>query len=155
MNKPEYIIKQWPAGESTPWPLLLDADPHRGLVETYLKTGQLWGLQVDQNWIGVYVLEELTEALAEIKNVAVLPAYQGQGWGTRLLHHAIAQAREQGFTTLRIATADASTGQQQLYRRLGFAEHHKVPDHFITQYPEPLFENGIRCRDQIVLQMAL
>jgi ribosomal protein S18 acetylase RimI-like enzyme len=51
--------------------------------------------------------------------VATSPAAQGRGLATRLLHLALAEARERGCAT---ATLQATEAGAHLYRRLGFRE---------------------------------
>jgi ribosomal protein S18 acetylase RimI-like enzyme len=56
-----------------------------------------------------------------IENVAVAPAFQGQGLGRRLLAHAEAIAREAGRSRVRLYTSALMAANIELYQRLGYA----------------------------------
>lgn len=62
--------------------------------------------------------------IADLLALAVLPAYQGQGIGTRLLSHVIEVAERVGpssqITHLRLTVAEDNLGAQRLYARNGF-----------------------------------
>lgn len=148
-------IRKANPSDPLPWDLLLEADPSRSRISDYLAAGELWLGFVEAELVGVYVLLFHSPTLAEIMNVSVAENHQGCGWGTQLLQHAELQAQAKGAKQLRIATADASLGQQRLYQRMGFLEHHRVPNHFVEHYPEPILEDGIPCIDQVVLQKDL
>jgi ribosomal protein S18 acetylase RimI-like enzyme len=55
-----------------------------------------------------------------IVNVAVDPAYRGQGLGSRLLAHAEAVARELHLETLRLYTNGLMAENIALYQRRGY-----------------------------------
>ena len=62
-----------------------------------------------------------------IENVAVAPAFQGQGLGRRLMAHAETVARELGLGRLRLYTNALFTENVALYRRLGYAIDREEP----------------------------
>ena len=55
-----------------------------------------------------------------VVNVAVSPAYQGQGFGRALLAHAEEFARSLGLPELRLYTSVHLTGNVRLYERVGY-----------------------------------
>jgi GNAT superfamily N-acetyltransferase len=55
-----------------------------------------------------------------IENVAVLPAFQGQGLGSKLMTHAEALARSLGRARTRLYTNKRMVENVQLYLRLGY-----------------------------------
>jgi ribosomal protein S18 acetylase RimI-like enzyme len=57
-----------------------------------------------------------------IPNLAVDPAYQGQGLGRALLVHALQYFRDQGMEVAKIETLDQNPIGQKLYPSLGFQE---------------------------------
>jgi ribosomal protein S18 acetylase RimI-like enzyme len=62
--------------------------------------------------------------VADLLALAVLPAYQNRGIGTKLLEHVIEVAERVApsskITTLRLTVAESNTGAQRLYARHGF-----------------------------------
>ncbi len=64
------------------------------------------------------------QVIADLLALAVLPAYQRRGIGTRLLHHVIEVAERVApsshIASLRLTVAELNTGAQRLYARHGF-----------------------------------
>ncbi|KHF37127.1 putative N-acetyltransferase YvbK [Paenibacillus sp. P1XP2] len=54
-----------------------------------------------------------------------------------------------------VRTGNSSLNQLGLYQKCGFRMVRIERDYFVNNYPEPIFENGIPCRDQIVLELML
>jgi ribosomal protein S18 acetylase RimI-like enzyme len=69
--------------------------------------------------IGSARLRELSTELGSIAYVAVLPEFQNQGIGTKLLEKLIEKAKERNFKTLRLMTRLSAMG---FYKKLGFLE---------------------------------
>lgn len=141
--------------QEPPWDLLLLADPSREQVKQYVHAGKCYLAQLQEETVGVLVLKALDAECMEVMNIAVAEAWQGQGIGRQLLRHAIKVARAEAYSRLRIATGNSSVGQLALYQQEGFKISHIVKDYFVHHYPEPIFENGIQCRHQIVLEQVL
>ena len=70
---------------------------------------------------GVIVLRETADALW-IDNVAVLPEWQGHGFGRELLRFAERQALSAGLHAVRLYTHELMVENIALYVRLGFVE---------------------------------
>jgi ribosomal protein S18 acetylase RimI-like enzyme len=88
-------------------------------------------------------------------NVAVVEEEHGKGIGKQLVHHAIAMARSMGYKTIELGTGNAGIGQLALYQKCGFRIVGVDFDFFTRHYPEPIYENGIHCRDMVRLAMHL
>jgi putative acetyltransferase len=58
--------------------------------------------------------------VAEVKRLYVQPPYRHQGWGQRLAHALLDEARAIGYCELRLDTFDWMTGARSLYSGLGF-----------------------------------
>ena len=74
------------------------------------------------------LVTELEEDTLLIVNVAVAPALQGRGLGSRLLARAEQIAGEAGKREVRLYTNEAMTESIALYRRRGFVETHRSVD---------------------------
>jgi len=62
-----------------------------------------------------------------IENVAIAPAWQGQGLGRALLGHAVDVARERGMSEIRLLTNERYTANIAMYERYGYVETHREP----------------------------
>ena len=138
-------------GDGLPMDLLLEADPSEELVREYCGRGHVYEAIVDDAVIGVYVLLPLHGGAVEIKNIAVAENARGRGFGKKLILHALAEAKRSGFTHVEIGTGNSSVDQLMLYQKCGFRIDSFDRDFFTRNYPEPIFENGIECRDMIRL----
>jgi ribosomal protein S18 acetylase RimI-like enzyme len=152
----EIKIRQLQKGETPPYSLLQLADPSRKMVDAYLPHSETYLTESGEKIIGVFVLFPLDQKeTVEIKNIAVHPEFRGKGLGKMMLGHAEAISRNKGFIKLRIATANTSIAQLQLYLSQGFLLIEIIPDFFIDHYEEPIFENGVQCRDLMVLEKEI
>lgn len=141
--------------EATPYDLLLLADPSRKLVDEYLSRGTCFVASYEAEIVGVLVLIRTRPEMMEIVNVAVKETYQGKGIGNKLILYAIEQAKELGIKTLEIGTGNPGAAQLMLYQKCGFRITWIDRDFFIRHYPEPIYENGLLCRDMIRMSMDL
>lgn len=148
-------IRKLTAEERPPMALLLLADPSQEAVQNYLNHGTCYIIDADDQIIGVSVIQALSCETIELKNLAVLPSFQGQGLGQKLVNDAIKTAKAQGFKRMEVGTGNSSLGPLRLYDKLGFKQYAVDNDFFIRNYTEPIFENGIQCRDLICLTQEL
>ena len=94
---------------------------------------------------------------AEIKNMAVREARQGQGVGRQLIQAAVDLVAAGPVTTLLVATATADIGNLRFYQRQGFRMRSIERDAFTaaTGYPPGLRIDGIELRDRVWLDRAV
>jgi ribosomal protein S18 acetylase RimI-like enzyme len=144
-------IRKLNQDETPPWDLLTLADPSRMNVESYVKNSAVYVGEESGELMGVYVLKETQKVVAEIMNIAVQEAFQNIGLGKKLLGHAIEEASKRGYARLEIGTGNSSIHQLKLYQQCGFRIVGVDFDYFIRNYDEPIFENGLVCRDMIRL----
>jgi len=74
--------------------------------------------------VGLYPLDGTT---CELRKMYLHASVRGRGHGKRLLEHALAQARQRGFTRVVLETADTLREAVALYLKYGFKEYD--PDH--------------------------
>lgn len=141
--------------EPIPYALLLLADPSVEMIDAYLQNAVIYIAELKQETIGVYVLFNTGPETAEIKNIAVEPVHQGKGIGKMLLEHAAQMAKASGCNTLLIGTADSSINQLSLYQKAGFKIIGLKKNFFIHNYHQPIYENGVQCKDMVMLSKGL
>jgi GNAT superfamily N-acetyltransferase len=65
-------------------------------------------------------LEQASPTTCYLERLAVLPEHRNRGYGTRLAHHLLNQARELGASTMGIGIIAADAGLKDFYTALGF-----------------------------------
>lgn len=89
--------------------------------------GEVWMLEREGKTAGLIVLER-HPAHAEIFNVAVDPAFHGQGLGRALLDFAVETTRAWGLPTLRLYTNAKMERNIAIYAAYGFVETARRPN---------------------------
>ena len=86
---------------------------------SYIEQGTVW---VDGEPItGVISLTPMADSLL-VENIAVHPAVQGTGLGTKLMRFAEQQATERNLPRLTLYTHEVMTENQAIYAHLGYRE---------------------------------
>lgn len=145
------MIRPLTSMEDPPMSLLLTADPSDKLVQSYLERGVCYVMEKHDQIVGVYILVPAGADTAEIANIAVVEKYQQQGLGKALLLDAFSRAQKIPVSRLLIGTADASIHQLTFYQAMGFHITGRISNFFVEHYEEPIYENGVQCRDMIRL----
>ncbi len=79
-------IEKVTADKKTYLDLLLLADEQEDMIDKYLDRGEMFVLY-DDNVIAECVVTKEAEGVYELKNIAVSPAFQRQGYGKRLIEY--------------------------------------------------------------------
>lgn len=70
--------------------------------------------------VGFSIVTEIARGQGHLAQVAVLPAFQGQGLGRQLMGFNLAGLRARGFETLSLMVSRENETARSIYRRLGF-----------------------------------
>lgn len=132
--------------------LLLLADEQWDMVEKYLYRGEMYVICED-DVIGSCTVTDEGNGNYEIKNIAIYPAYQHQGYGQQLVKFVLEQYHSQG-NILYVGTG-ASPITLRFYKHCGFKYSHSVKNFFIDNYKEPIYEAGVKLVDMIYLKQKL
>jgi ribosomal protein S18 acetylase RimI-like enzyme len=127
-------------------------------LDAYIGSGRVLVASGGDRAVGhLQITDTERPAEAEIKNMAVDPAFRGRGIGRALVAAAIALARREGRSALVVATAAADTGNLRFYQRAGFRIRAVERDAFTedTGYAPGLGIDGIPLRDRVWLDLAL
>lgn len=133
-------IRKLRKDEYIPYDLLLLADETKEAIDRYIHDSEIFVLEIENKIIATYVLQAMSNETVEIKNIAVKKKYQEKGIGTFLLHDAAVKAKNGGFKTLIIGTANAAIKQLYLYQKEGFEIFDIRKNFFIDNYPELLLK---------------
>lgn len=133
--------------------LLLSADPDQTVLETYIFDASILVCRDKKQLLAVAVLTQ-QDNVFELKNIAVLASQQGKGIAKLLIEEVKQLATARGALQLEIGTGNSSLAQLGLYQKCGFRMY-RIECNFFANYPEPIFENGIRCIDKVCLRAAL
>jgi ribosomal protein S18 acetylase RimI-like enzyme len=96
------------------------------------------------------------QGIFEIKSLAVREDRRSQGVGAKLVAAACEYCRQRGGHLVLVATAAASIPALQFYQRQGFRVQRVIRDFYSPERGyRPLDLNGIRLRDEIILDLDL
>lgn len=139
-NKKEYLT------------LLLLADEQEDMIDRYLDNGRMYVL--DDNGIKCEcVVTDEGNGMLEIKNIATVPEYQGEGYAKALIDFIIKKYREQ-YIVLQVGTGDSPL-TIPFYEKCGFVRSHIIPNFFTDNYDHPIYEGGIQLVDMVYLQRRI
>jgi ribosomal protein S18 acetylase RimI-like enzyme len=99
--------------------------------------GIIYIIETATKVVGMGALRALGNGVGEIKRMYIRPRDRGQGLGKKLLQKLIGKAREFGYTTLRLDTADFMTVAQHIYRAAGFTEIDEYPGCELPEWYRP------------------
>ena len=133
-------------------PLLLLGDEQEAMINRYLDRGTLWALY-DGGLRAVCVVTEEGAGDFEIKNLAVTPESQRQGYGRAMVEHVVRQCRGRGKRLL-VGTGDSPL-TLPFYEACGFRECGRIEGFFVENYDHPIYEAGRRLTDMVLLDMEL
>ncbi|MBO0781419.1 MAG: GNAT family N-acetyltransferase [Ktedonobacteraceae bacterium] len=93
------------------------------IEEVYLKNGGEFLIgECDGLFVAMGALKRTSPERAEIKRMRVSSAYQGRGYGQRILETLEARARALGYRLLHLDTSLLQIPAQKLYEKNGFRE---------------------------------
>jgi GNAT superfamily N-acetyltransferase len=90
-----------------------------------VRSGQTW-VAVQDGQISGFVVLVAEPGYLLVENLAVRPAAQGRGIGSRLLARAEQHARGLGLSEIRLYTNEAMTENLAYYPRRGYIETHRA-----------------------------
>ena len=127
--------------------LLLLADEQEDMIDKYIDSGDMFIL--DDNGVKAEcIVVKLNENEYELKNIAVNPEFQGQGYGKQLIDFL--------FENYHGKVMYVGTGESLLtipfYKRCGFIESHRIKNFFIDNYDHSIFECGKQLVDMVYLK---
>lgn len=135
-NKKEYID------------LLLLADEQEDMVDRYIGHGQMFVLD-DGGVKAQCVVTKEGDGIYELKNIAVLPAFQRKGYGKALIDFVFSCYPD--CKTMFVGTGDIPS-ILNFYEKCGFTRSHRIKNFFTDNYDHPMYEDGIQLVDMVYLK---
>lgn len=132
--------------------LLLLADEQEDMIDKYLDNGTMYLLE-DDGVKSECVILDVENGILDIKNIATVPEYQGNGYGKALIDF-ISEKYKDRYSILQVGTGDSPL-TIPFYEKCGFVRTHKIPNFFTDYYVHPIYECGIQLIDMIYLQKKL
>lgn len=132
--------------------LLLLADEQESMIDRYLERGDMFVLE-DNGTKAVCIITDEGGGVCELKNIAVVPGSQGQGYGKRLINYLIFHYSTK-YTQIIVGTGDvpSTTG---FYKSCGFEYTHRVENFFIDNYEHLIYEDGMLLKDMIYFKRCI
>lgn len=120
-------------------------------IKKYFITSIFKAAIINNEIVGVIVLNQLTESEIEIVCIAILGKWQNKSIGKKFLEEGINYSKENKYKNIIIKTGNSSLKPLSMYMKCGFKINDIIPDYFLENYKEIIIENGIQCTDQVQL----
>lgn len=130
--------------------LLLLADPEEEAIDKYIDNCEVFEFYHRDILIGQGAVIELSSTVYEIKNFAIYEKFHNCGYG-KILINLLCEKYLENFKNRYIIVGTSEQGVG-FYKKCGFQFSHIVKNFFITNYKQPIFENGIQCKDMFYLK---
>jgi len=132
--------------------LLLLADEQESMIDRYLERGEMFILE-DDELKAVCVVTDEGNNVCELKNIAVKPDAQRQGYGKKLIKYLIAHYGGK-YSQIIVGTGDVPSSVG-FYTNCGFEYSHRIENFFTDNYDHPMIEDGILLKDMIYLKQKI
>ena len=126
--------------------LLLLADEQESMIDRYLDRGEMFVLE-DNGVKAVCVVTDEGDGICELKNIAVNPGSQRQGYGKKLINHLLNHYTGK-YTRMIVGTGDVPSSVR-FNERCGFEPSHRIENFFTDNYDHPMIEDGILLKDMV------
>ena len=133
-------------------PIFLIGDKDEKDLRRYLDYCDVY-LFRDPGVIGCAAVLRRERSACELKNISVVPYYQHQGYGTRIME-ILFDLYRRAFKVMYADTGD-SPFTIPFYKKLGFFEESRIPNYFVQHYPRPIVEGGVTLCELVMLKKKL
>ena len=130
--------------------LLLLADPEEKAIDKYINDCEVFEFYHKDILVGQGAMMQLSFITYEIKNFAIYEKFHNCGYG-KILINLLCEKYLESFKNKDIIVGTSEQGVG-FYKKCGFQFSHIVKNFFITNYKQPIFENGIQCKDMFYLK---
>lgn len=132
--------------------LLLLADEQESMIDRYLERGELFVLN-DSGVKAICVVTDEGAGVCELKNIAVIPESQRQGYGKRLIKHLLSYYSGK-YKQMIVGTGDVPSSVR-FYKSCGFEYSHRIENFFTGNYDHQMIEDGVLLKDMVYLKREI
>lgn len=132
--------------------LLLLADEQESMIDRYLERGDMFVLE-DNGVKAICVVTDEGNSVGELKNIAVAPRSQRQGYGKGLINYLVKHYSGK-YTQMIVGTGDVPS-TVGFYKSCGFEYSHRIENFFTDNYDHQMIEDGVLLKDMIYLKRKI
>lgn len=132
--------------------LLLLADEQESMIDRYLERGEMFVLK-DNGVKAICVVTNEGKGVCELKNIAVTPDSQRQGYGKRLINYLLTHYAGK-YNQMIVGTGDVPS-TIGFYKSCGFEYSHRMENFFTDNYDHQMIEDGVLLKDMIYLKKEI
>lgn len=132
--------------------LLLLADESESMIDRYLERGELSVLN-DDGVKAVCVVTDEGDGVCELKNIAVTPESQRQGYGKELIKYLLSHYSGK-YNQMMVGTGDVPSSIG-FYKSRGFEYSHRIENFFTDNYDHQMIEDGVLLKDMVYLKREI
>lgn len=154
MKEPELEFILHTNENNLPYALLLLADETKEAIDKYIYDSEVYRVKAENETIAAFCLYEADNNWIELKNIAVSPAFQGKGFGSKIISHIKSLCKSK-YASILVGTADCAHAQIRFYEKNDFQKYGVRENFYIENYPDPIIENGVQLKDMILLKYEL
>lgn len=133
--------------------LLLQSDPDKNMIETYLDSAEMFALYDEGEVKTVCVVNVMKRRNCEIKNIVTKKEDRNKGYGKKMIDYLSEFYADQCDTMF--AGAGNCPMMEEFYDSLGFIEAYVIPDFYTNNYKQEIFEDGYLIKDKIFYRKNL
>ncbi|MFC0562466.1 GNAT family N-acetyltransferase [Halalkalibacter alkalisediminis] len=128
---------------------LLLADDSTEVIKDYMNEGDMFAIFFKEKLVGTVLFTFLSKETVELKNIALEKAYRGRGLGKATIEEGLNLYKKKQYQKMVVGTANSSIDNIAFYQKVGFRMDYIKKD-FFHQYPNEIYENGIKAQDMIM-----
>ncbi|MBR5267453.1 MAG: GNAT family N-acetyltransferase [Lachnospiraceae bacterium] len=132
--------------------LLLLADEQEDMIDRYLDKGRMYILN-DNGIKCECVVTDEGNGVLEIKNIATVPEYQGNGYAKALIAFLVKEYGNE-YSILQVGTGDSPL-TVPFYEKCDFVRSHSIKNFFVDNYDHPIYECGVQLVDMVYLRRKI
>ena len=139
-----FVIKKEKENKEKYIELLLEADPSKDMINSYLKDGDLFVLTYKDEVACVAVVTKVDNNTCELKNIATKDVYRGNGYAKKMIKYLFDNYKQK-YDKMIVGTSENNI---PFYVKAGFDKYYKtIKNFFVDNYNEEIWDGDLQCID--------